>query len=157
MGGGDVNWVSVPGLRGAAARLEAEATRFDRVLSDFWVRVRDTPRDPSVFGDDSSGRQFYEKWNSDFGAWDEGVQSVGINIRMTARGVDAMADAYDSADKDTSRMADDMDRYFRDGVTPVSGGLGGPQITDIPPLTPPDGGGYGGSGGSGGGGTHGRH
>lgn len=155
MASDDVHWASVPGLRSAAIRIEAEGGRFARVFSDLYAKIGDVVVNPGTFGTDKSSRAFFTKWDSDFRNLDEGVRDAKERIVATAWGVDNVADAVDSSDKDTTDMADELDSFLKGGGT--SGAGGGSHVPNIPPLTPPSTIGGGGSGSGNTGGTHGRH
>jgi hypothetical protein len=140
----DVKWGSVPGLRNAAIRIEAEAGRFDRIVGNLYSKVNNTIVNPETFGDDKGGKEFFAKWDKDFRDWDTGVRAVSGSVKATAHGVDAMADAYEQTDKNTKLMADGLGNY-------VNGGGSGGGGSNIPPLpAPPNPGGNNGGGNTGG-------
>ncbi|MFS8104245.1 hypothetical protein LFM09_44765 [Lentzea alba] len=141
----DVHWASVPGLRAAADRIEAEAGRVGRILSDLHTRTGNNLVNPETFGTDHGGAAFFTKWESDVSTWDEGVRGVVRTVSATGTGVGNMADAYDRTDKDTTQMAHGLGQSVGGGGTPGLGGTGG--VSNVPPLTPPSTGGGGGTGG----------
>jgi hypothetical protein len=150
----EVHWASAPGLRSAAIRVEAEGRRFATLVSDLYAKVGSSIVDPRTFGTDKGGGEFFAKWDSFVRDWDEGVRTVSTSILATSRGVNNMAQAVEATDRDTTRMAEDLNHYVAGGGG--GGGNGGsPNAPHIPPLAPPNPGGNGGGGGSTGG--NGRH
>lgn len=126
--------VYVPRLSAASRAVAEQAQRFQRIAAE----VHDTgAHRQAAFGNDSQGRQFFEKWSSNINDFETGLSQTATAIQELATALDNLAARYQAAADRAVDTAEAGHGRTAGGGTPGGHNLPGGASPTGAPRTPP--------------------